>query len=390
MSSMAQTLGVAARNAETAPAAGRPAADVAMQKVDEALWEGAIGDFAGVCQEQLATFARARWPGIALEPLLFSARGSVVGGCLVMIWQLPLRLGAIAIVKWGPMLARNDQSDAMALYAGMIDQLVGHYARQRRMMLSVMPHSALGESSPEYEHLIARGFRPGARLVFPNRYVVRLRLSDEEQRKSLEQKWRYNLNKSEQAGLSFEHAGAERLGEFDALYRAMTGRKKFTDYSAHGTAPALFAVENPKLRPELFFARHGDEVVAGAIIFKAGSRAAYLYGATDQKALGLRAGYFMHWHIIRWLRDHTSADWYDLGGTDGFQGLHQFKKGMVGSAGVIRPLPPVANYAAYKLPLVLGEAAFAARECAHTLQRFVDRLRADRAKPDQQKQDLER
>ena len=62
----------------------------------------------------------------------------------------------------------------------------------------------------------------------------------------------------------------------------------------------------------------------------------------------------MHWHIIRWLRDNTRATWYDLGGTDGFQGLHQFKKGMVGDAGVITPVPPVANYAAYRLPFLIG------------------------------------
>lgn len=390
MSSMVQTLGVATGNAETAQAVERRAADVAMQKVTEAVWERTIGDFAGICQEQLATFARTRWPRVALEPLLFSADGSIVGGCLVMIRQLPLRLGAIAIAKWGPMLARTDLTDAMAIYAGMIDRLIERYARERRMMLSVLPHAAYGEGNPEYEHLIARGFRAGPRLGFPDRYLVRLRLGDEEQRKSLEQKWRYHLHRSEQAGLSFEPAGAERFAEFDALYKAMTSRKKFKDYSAYGSVPALFAIENPKLRPELFFARHGDRVVAGAIIFKAGSRAAYLYGATNETALSLRAGYFMHWNIIRWLRDHTSADWYDLGGTDGFHGLHQFKKGMVGSAGVIRPLPPAANYAAYKMPLVLGEAAFAARACAHALQRFVDRLRTDRARPDQRKQDIAR
>ena len=390
MSLTAGTMAVAPGSAESARAAERPSAGVAMQVVAEAVWERTIGDFAGVCQEQLATFAGTRWSGAALEPVLFSAGGSIVGGCLMMIQHLPLRLGAIAVAKWGPMLALSSGPDGMATYAGMIERLVEHYARERRMMLSVMPHASLSEENPEFEHLVARGFRPGARLDFPNRYIVRLRLSDEDQRRSLEQKWRYHLNKSEKEGLWFEHSGAERLDEFDALYQAMTGRKKFTDYSAYGTVQALFAVDTAKLRPELFFARHHDQVVAGAIIFKAGSRAAYLYGATDEKALGLRAGYFMHWHIIRWLRDNTSADWYDLGGTDGFQGLHQFKKGMVGSAGVIRPLPPVVNYAAYKLPFAMGEAAFAARELARAGQRLLDRLRADRARPDQPKQDAAR
>jgi hypothetical protein len=163
----------------------------------------------------------------------------------------------------------------------------------------------------------------------------------------------------------------------------MLDRKKFPDHSAYETVPALFAMQPPELQPELFFVRHEGEVVAGAIIFKAGDRAVYLYGATSEKALPLRAGYFIHWHIIRWLRDNTKAEWYDLGGTDGFHGLHQFKKGMVGDRGVISPVPPVANYAAYRLPFLLGEGAFAARELVHQAQRFIDRLRSDRANPDQ-------
>jgi len=389
MSLIAQTLVADAATAMPAQAIARAGADVAMQPVSTAEWEAAIGGFAGVCQEQLSTFATTRWPGVTQEPVLFSTGGKVVGGCLVMVQRLPLRLGAIAVVKWGPIMAEADRPDAMSLYAGMMDRLVEHLARGRRMMLAVRPHASLGDGNPEFEHLVARGFHRGAQFGFPNRYIVNLRLTDEAQRKSLEQKWRYHLNKSEKAGLSFEHAGAERLGEFDALYEAMTDRKKFPDHSAYGSVPTLFAIQNPKLQPELFFVRHGEEVVAGAIIFKAGHRAVYLYGATTDKALGLRAGYFMHWHIIRWLRDNTQADWYDLGGTDGFQGLHQFKKGMVGSAGKIVPLPPAATYAAYRLPFILGQVAFGARELVHTAQRLIDRLRTDRAKPDQ-KQDTER
>jgi len=151
--------------------------------------------------------------------------------------------------------------------------------------------------------------------------------------------------------------------------------------------PALMAMDNERLRPELFFVRHLGEVIAGAIIFKAGDRAVYLYGATNDKALPLRAGYFLHWNIIRWLRDNTPARWYDLGGTDGFHGLHQFKKGMVGEAGTIQPVPPVANYASHWWPRLAGNAAFLARDSAQQLKRRIDRMRSDRAKPDQKKGD---
>lgn len=358
--------------------------ELTMEQVPEAEWEQRVADFADICEEQLVSFAKTRWPDVQLAPMIFSERdGKAAGGCLSMVRPLPLGLGAIAVAKWGPMLAEADRPDAMALYGAMIERLIEHFARDRRMMLSVMPHAAPAAGNPQFEYLMGRGFHPGAGFSFPDRYIVNLRLSDEEQRKSFEQKWRYNLRKSEKAGLTFERAGAERLGEFDKLYEAMTDRKKFRDYSAYGTVPALFATPTPVLRPELFFVKAGDEVVSGAIIFKAGHRAVYLYGATVAKALDMRAGYFLHWNIIRWLRDNTRAAWYDLGGTDGFHGLHQFKKGMVGSAGMIRPLPRAANHAVYKLPFVTGEAAFAARELFHSTQRLLDRLRPHRARPDQ-------
>lgn len=358
----------------------------AMRLVAPDAWDDAIADFEGVCQEQLATFARARWPGVALEPQLFTLAGEVVGGCLVMVQPLPLRLGAIAVAKWAPMLRRTDGPEANAIYQRMIEALSHEYAVRRRIMLSVLPRAPLAVANAEYEHLLRAGFRPGARLLFPDRYLVNLKLSDAEQRSSFHQKWRYHLNRADKAGLSFERAGPEQRPEFDALYEQMVDRKRFPDHSAYGTVPALLAMENPTLRPELFLVRRSSgEIVAGALIFKAGDRAVYLYGATSAAALELRAGYFLQWHIIRWLRDNTGARWYDLGGTDGFQGLHQFKKGMVGERGVIAPVPPVANHAAYWLPRVLGEAAFAGRELAHMLGRHIDRLRPDRAKPDQRR-----
>ena len=53
------------------------------------------------------------------------------------------------------------------------------------------------------------------------------------------------------------------------------------------------------------------------------------------------------------------------------------------------PVPTVVNYAAHPVPRLLGEGAFAAREVLQRLARFVDRLRPDRAKPDQKRDEAE-
>lgn len=371
----------------SAPAVAAPRAALVADIVTPAEWEAIIAGFDEVCQEQLYTFATTRWPAVRQEPMIFRLGGEIVGGSLMMIQPFPLKLGALAVAKWGPMLADARHPRAAEIYRGMIDALVEEYANKRRLMLSVLPRAALTPVNAEYDHLMARGFSRGAELMFPSRYIVNLRLSDAEQKKSFLQKWRYHLNKSEKAGLSFEVGTPDRLGEFAALYERMLDRKKFPDHSAYETVPALMALEDGRLRPELFFVRHDGEVIAGAIIFKAGDRAVYLYGATNDKALPLRAGYFMHWNIIRWLRDNTPAQWYDLGGTDGFHGLHQFKKGMAGDRGVITPVPPVANYASHWWPRMMGQLAFSARGALQKVQHLVDRLRSDRAKPDQKREE---
>jgi hypothetical protein len=377
--------GLSDQLSRSAPQIAAPRNAVTTQIVTPQLWDRTIAQFDEVCQEQLYSFAKTRWPGVQHEPMLFWRGGEVVGGSLMMIQPFPLKLGALAISKWGPMLAKTDHPQGLEIYQGMVDALVAEYAVKRKLMLSILPRASLSPFNAEYDQLVHRGFSPGSELGFPNRYIVNLRLSDAEQRKSFAQKWRYHLNKSEKAGLSFEYAPASRMGEFDALYEKMLDRKKFADHSAYETLPALMAMDNDTLRPELFFVRHLDEVIAGAVIFKAGDRAVYLYGATNDRALPLRAGYFMHWNIIRWLRDNTPARWYDLGGTDGFHGLHQFKKGMVGEAGVIQPVPRVANYASHWWPRFIGNSAFTARDTAQKLLREIDWLRKDRAKPDQKR-----
>ncbi len=356
-----------------------------LKRVSGETWDEAAAGFDGIAQEQLYAFARNRWPGVQCEPGLFLDGERAVGGVLVMIQPLPLSLGQLAVVKWGPVLADNQAKDRRETYRAMVEAMIEEYADRRGMMLSILPKASPSPENMAFEVLKARGFAAGSNLTFPNRYIVNLRQSDEELRASYAQKWRYHLKKSEKAGLTFERAGPEELETFDRLYQAMTERKRFADHSAYETVQDLMAVPNSKLRPELFFVREVGEIIAGAIIFKAGDTAVYLYGATVDRALPLRAGYFMHDLIIKWLRDNTEAKWYDLGGTDGFHGLHQFKKGMVGSAGHIEPVPPVLNYASHLKAKVIGTLAYAARDTANNLRRRIEFWRGDLATPDQER-----
>ncbi|HHS82005.1 MAG TPA: GNAT family N-acetyltransferase [Devosia sp.] len=358
---------------------------MSVSRVDGDVWDSHMSRFDGAAQEQMHVFTSGRWPHVEQEPNLFYLDGELVGGVMIMVQSLPLGIGHIAVAKWGPMLVDNAGPHAGRIYGRMVEMLIAEYADRRGYMLSILPKVSPSPVNMALEYLRKRGFREGSQLEFPDRYVVNLRLDDAQLKKSFAQKWRYHLNRSFKQDLTFEVASPDQLELFDALYQAMSNRKKFADHSAYHTVPALMALEDDMLRPELFFVRSGGEIVAGALIFKAGDTAVYLYGATNDKALPLRAGYFLHWHIIRWLRDNTRARWYDLGGTDGFQGLHQFKKGMVGSAGHIQPVAPVMNYASHWRAKLTGNLAYLVRDGVNWLRLKVEKLRSDLATPDQAK-----
>ncbi|GGA47368.1 lipid II:glycine glycyltransferase FemX [Pelagibacterium lentulum] len=338
-------------------------------------WDRRASAFDGICQEQLCAYAQARWPGVVLEPLIFSRDGQTVGGALVMIQPLPLGLASIALTKWGPILADNADSGADRLMGQMVDHITQAYAKERGMMVTIMAKTAPGDTNADFQRLMAKGYVKGQGVRFPNRYVVDVRLDDETRMARFGQKWRYHLRKSFKAGLSFERAGPEQLDRFMVLYNAMSDRKQFPDYSAIDSLDSFLAMPGGTARPELFFVTHEGETVAGAVIFTAGHTAAYLYGATNDDALDLRAGYFLHWHIIRWLRDNTEAKVYDLGGTDGFQGLHQFKSGMVGEGGYIAPIPPMANYAISLRARFWGALAYEARAFATKTRDGMEHLK---------------
>ncbi|MFT6659403.1 lipid II:glycine glycyltransferase FemX [Maritalea sp.] len=334
-------------------------------------WDQKAHLFDNICQEQMNVFAAERWPQMNIDCLHFKLGDQLVAGCLMMHRSAPLGLGGLAVCKWGPVILDAAAENAELIHDQVIEMLVQKYAVSSRMMLSILPRPRPAESNFAAEQLLARNFKPGSGLPYPNRYFVNVHVDDDEMRASFGQKWRSHLKKSEKNGLEFEHCDMSRLPVFYELYRAMTDRKQFPDYSAFDSLHHLMDNIEDSARPELFLVHHEGEPVAGGIIFTAGDTAVYLYGATNDQALPLRAGYFMHWEIMRWLARQDRIKWYDLGGTDGFLGLHQFKNGMVGKAGVVSTVPKVMNYAHWMLPRLLGNGLFLVRDVKAQVMRWI-------------------
>lgn len=373
--------GQAARAGTAAPRFVAPKPRIEIEPIDGAAWDAIAADrFHDVRQEQLFRFVDTRWNRLDNQACLFRRDGEIVGGCVVMSLCLPLKLGGLSVVRWGPLIGNRSDACANAIdrqtYDAIVMALVEEFSVRRGAMLSIAPPLWPGEPEWAGERLLALGFKPGVRLPSPNRYFVNLQPALEDIHAGFEQKWRYNLKKAERADLSFKVAsGKAGLATFAALYEAMSERKRFPDYSAYPTLATLMDIEHAALRPQIFLLRHGGAPVAGAVIFTAGDVATYLYGATSDEALPLNAGYLIHWRVIEWLKANRAARWYDLGGSDGFHGLHQFKKGMVGRDGWIAELPPLYDYAHGVMGRLFGEALYTARGAKSASVRLLNKLK---------------
>ncbi|MGJ8530289.1 lipid II:glycine glycyltransferase FemX, partial [Maritalea sp.] len=259
-----------------------------LETVDGSKWDETAHLFDNVCQEQLHVFAAERWPQMEIDCLHFKRAGELVAGCLIMHRTAPLGLGGLAVCKWGPMVRDAAADDAAQIHDAVIEQLNQIYAVKKRMMLSILPRPRPAQTNFAVDQLLAHGFKAGSGLPYPNRYFVNVDIDDDAMRSSFGQKWRAHLKKSETNGLEFEHCDVSRMPVFYDLYKEMTDRKQFPDYSAFDSLHFLMENIEKSVLPELFLVHHEGEPVAGGVIFTAGDTAVYLYGATSDKALPLR------------------------------------------------------------------------------------------------------
>ena len=339
-------------------------------------WDRFAAGHADVVSEQTSVFAESRWGTHRVERIIVERAGEIIGGAVVVVVKVPASERGLAVLKWGPLWRRKDRAADPARLRLTLAALKAEYVDRRGCFLSIQPHADPDHGDMAVRALHELGFVSGSRLPFPDRYLVNVAIPAEELKTSLDQKWRYNLKKSLRNGLEISLVDADQgYPVFMELYGKMLERKQFQDSSAIGTLADLVAHAEESLRPVFVLVRHDGRPTAGAVLGVSGDRAVYLYGATDDRALRLKAGYAMHWWIAEWLCQRSDVRWYDLGGSDGDTGLHQFKKGFCGKAGRIVATPPTFNCSRTALGALLGRSAYAARDLKAAASRVMHRAR---------------
>ena len=338
--------------------------------VPDRVWDDMACGFEDVSYDQTAAYSRVRWGAEKTSHLLIRDGNKIVAGARVVEFTIPGLRKGLAYVKFGPLWRQRNRPADPKAYISVLEALTEEYCDRRGLLLSIQPRPNPEFNALEQDMLEANGFVNRRPHTDPERYFVDLSLDADEQRASLGQRWRRNLKKSSSFNLDVELAtGADAHRRFQALHAQMVGRKRAAPGEAIGLLPGLQKDLPADLAPSIFIASHNGEPVAGAVVAVHGDTAYYVYGASNAKALPLRAGFALQWWVLNRLSDQ-GVRWYDLGGTRGDRGLEQFKTGLIGRGGTIVQTPGEFDRWSRGSERFAADALFAARTLSQQAARF--------------------
>jgi len=252
-------------------------------------------------------------------------------GAQILFRRLPLGF-SIAYIPKGPL-----GKDWQILWPE-IDQLC---QRRRAIFLKVEPDAWM-EQEAEYQDQF-KGFFPAATIQPRRTIVVDLSGSEDELLARMKQKTRYNIRLAQKKDVTVRESND--LDEFQRLMRTTGVRDDFGVHSIeyYQRAYQLFSANG---KAALLQAEFDGKALAALMVFAAGGRAWYLYGASSDEERNRMPAYLLQWEAMRWAVAKGCRS-YDLWGvpdedeeqlesqfeerSDNLWGVYRFKRGFGGS-----------------------------------------------------------
>jgi peptidoglycan pentaglycine glycine transferase (the first glycine) len=280
--------------------------------------------------------ASAGWQPLRLA--LWDAHdGRIVAGAQVLrrtVPHLPLWVGHLAYVPKGPVVDWQDP-ERCTLFLRLLDRYI---AQQNALALRLEP--ALEEGSLEAQFLDGYIKPLEAHRIHPvqplRTILVDLSADEEELRRHMKEKWRYNVGLATRRGVTVRVADSlEDVRRWYDLLQVTSERDQFgvhtLDYYIY-----VWKLLNEHQIARLLLAEHEGQLLAGIFVTVFGNEGIYMYGASSNERRNLMPNYLLQWEAMRWAKS-LGARQYDLWGipdTDNEQeamaGVYRFKSGWGG------------------------------------------------------------
>lgn len=297
--------------------------------VDAEQWHRLLLEFDDASIFQTWVYGAGHWGENNLSHAVIKKDGEIVGLAQSVLIGVPLFGTIMAYVIFGPVCQRRGADRNIEHIKDTIGALRAEYTIRRRLCLRVRLWN-YHITDDVRAAIVANGIWKQARPLYAT-YIIDLSRSENQLRAAMDKKWRANLRKAEQCGLAVsQHNDPDGIRIFIDLHKQMCERKRFSSIFP-GLLPDLYRKLPEELKPNIFICWQDNVPVAAAIASGFGDRAFCLNSATGDAALAVRAGHFLQWAMVRWLKATGRYRWYDLYVGAALPGIRRFKRGLVGA-----------------------------------------------------------
>jgi peptidoglycan pentaglycine glycine transferase (the first glycine) len=268
--------------------------------------------------------------------------GQLVAGAQILVRSAALGLMKVAYVPHGPLVNWDNDEQVAVLFNQMdfaaYEQRAGFLKLEPMLWQSQMAHERWQALCQRHRCLTETDT-----IQPPRTIVLDLQASEEEILARMKQKTRYNIRLAERRGVRVRQGTAEDMALFGLLVERTGERNAFGVHQ-----PAYYSAAYEIFAPDsvaLFIAEYREQPLATIMVFRNGTRAAYLYGASSDEERQHMPAYALQWAAIRWARAAGCLT-YDLWGvpdfpedelesrftgqSDGLWGVYRFKRGFGG------------------------------------------------------------
>jgi lipid II:glycine glycyltransferase (peptidoglycan interpeptide bridge formation enzyme) len=303
---------------------------VEIDQIDKTEWEKLIQIFDDASIYQTWSYGTVRWGQANLSHIIIKENNEVLAAAQMRIMKIPFLKAGIAYLSWGPMWRRQGVPVNIDVFQKIISALKEEYAIKQRLMLRIHPN-VIEDNSEEIVAILNKGGFQKKKKIKPYRTLM-LDLSPTmpEIRKSLDQKWRNQLNRAEKNNLKIIEGNSDVLYQvFLDLQEEMHDRKiyipgvdydEFLDIQKDLPAP---------LKMNILISEYEGKALTATIGSLIGNTGIYLLGATGNEGMKMKGAYLLQWRLIEIMKV-GGFNCYDLGGIDPVDnpGVYHFKSGI--------------------------------------------------------------
>src|SRR3990172_8251419 len=177
-----------------------------VDRVTEAQWSALLNRFEDANIYQTWSYGAVRWGERNLSHVIMRRGGEVIGMAQLRIVELPMLRCGVAYLRLGPVwLIRGGEADPSIIRC-IARALREEYVRRRGLLLRILPNAFVGSQRAQVLQSAFSDFKtlPAGRASVDRTFLLDLSVPLEMLRKSLDQKWRNQLNRAEREGLTVE------------------------------------------------------------------------------------------------------------------------------------------------------------------------------------------